>query len=142
MSFLLHTNVLSELRKRERCDPAVTRWYADVQEDEIFLSVLTIGEIRRGIELIRRRDARSARALNDWIEVVLADHSERILMVDQRIADEWGRLCVPDPLPPIDGLIAATARVHGLTLATRDVAAVERTGVKVVNPFSPAANAP
>jgi len=136
LSYLIDTNVISELRKRERCHRGVADWFAGIAADEVFLSVLTIGEIRRGIELIRRRDARSARALTDWLDILSSDHRERILSVDQTVAEEWGRLNVPDPIPAVDGLLAATARVHDLTLATRNVADVERTGVRLVNPFA------
>jgi len=136
VSFLLDTNVVSELRKSERCDPAVRRWFDGLTDEEVFLSVLTIGEIRRGIEAVRRRDATSARALDEWLDVLTTDHAERILGVDRRVAEEWGRLNVPDPLPAIDGLLAATARVHSLTLATRNVGDVKRTGVAVMNPFA------
>lgn len=135
MSYLLDTNVVSELRKGERSDPHVAAWYASVAGADKFLSVLTVGEIRRGIEGIRRRDTSSARALDVWLARLLADHSARILTVTEPIADEWGRLNVPDPLPVIDGLLAATAIVHGLTLATRNVDDVERTAVACVNPF-------
>jgi toxin FitB len=101
------------------------------------LSVLTIGEIRRGVERIRRRDAKSARALEAWLRRLVAEHSDRILPIDEAVAEEWGRLGVPDPIPVIDGLLAATARVHGLTFATRNQKDVMRTGVPYVNPFAP-----
>ncbi len=135
MSYLVDTNVLSELRKGRRCDPKVLRWFAAVAEEDVFLSVLVVGEIRRGIERIRRRDARSARALDGWLRKLVAGHRERVLPVDETVAEEWGRLSVPDPMPVVDGLLAATARVHGLTLATRNVRDVARTGVSCVNPF-------
>lgn len=128
--------MISELRKRERCHPAVTAWFSDLASADIYLSVLTIGEIRRGIELIRRRDSASARALGDWLHAVCTDHRERILAVDRTVAEEWGRINVPDPIPVVDGLLAATARVHDLTLATRNVTDVERTGVRFVDPFA------
>ena len=137
MSYLVDTNVLSELRKGERCDPHVLRWFSSVSTDEIYLSVLTIGEIRRGVERIRRRDARSARALGAWLRRLIVEHSDRILPIDDAVAEEWGRLGVPDPIPVIDGLMAATARVHGLTFATRNQKDVMRTGVSCINPFSP-----
>ena len=136
MSYLIDTNVVSELRKRERCHEGVADWFAGVATDEVFLSVLTIGEIRRGIELIRRRDAHSAGALDDWLDILSSDHRERILSVDQSVDEEWGRLNVPDPIPAVDGLLAATTRVHDLTLATRNVVDVKRTGVRFVNPFA------
>ena len=101
----------------------------------MFLSVLTVGEIRRGIESIRRRDVSAARALDVWFSKVMANHSERILPVTDAVADEWGRFNVPDPLPVIDGLLAATAKDHGLTLVTRNVSDVEATGIPIINPF-------
>jgi toxin FitB len=136
VSYLVDTNVISELRKGSRCNQSVAAWWSTVAEDEIFLSVLTIGEIRRGIESIRRRDARSAAVLETWLTRVVTDHAARILPVDLDITEEWGRLNVPDPLPVIDGLIAATARVRGLTLVTRNVPDIARTGVSTLNPWS------
>lgn len=138
MSYLVDTNVLSELRKGRRCDPNVLRWFSTVPDEDVFLSVLAVGEIRRGIERIRRRDARTAGALDTWLRRLLAGHRDRVLSVDEAVAEEWGRLGVPDPIPVVDGLMAATARVHGLTLATRNVRDVERTGVPCVNPFEAA----
>ena len=135
MSFLLDTNVVSELRKASKCDPSVARWFTGVSEDEVFLSTLTIGEIRKGIESIRRRDPDSAEALDRWLRELVDENLERILGVDLRVAEEWGRMNVPDRLPVIDGLLAATARVHDLTLATRNVKDVARTGIRCINPF-------
>jgi predicted nucleic acid-binding protein len=137
LSYLIDTNVISELRKRNRCNANVSAWFARIAAEDLFLSVLTVGEIRRGIENIRRRDSSSASALEVWCSKLLADHSGRILPVTGPIAEEWGRLNVPDPLPAIDGLLAATAKVHGLTLVTRNVADIEATGVPVINPFEP-----
>ena len=136
MSYLVDTNVISELRKGSRCDQSVADWWSSVPDGEIFLSVLTIGEIRKGIEGIRRRDARSAISLDVWLSKVVADHGDRILPVDHDVAEEWGRLSVPDPLPVIDALLAATARVRGLTLVTRNIADIGRTGVSTINPWS------
>lgn len=136
MSYLLDTNVISELRKGKRADASVTAWFADVAEEEIFLSVLTIGEIRRGIEGVRRRDPDSAAALDRWLTLVSEAHGDRVVPIDRAIAEEWGRMSVPDPLPVVDGLLAATARVFGLTLVTRNVADVESTGVEVFDPFA------
>jgi predicted nucleic acid-binding protein len=135
LSYLLDTNVISELRKGERADSGVTAWFADVAEEEIFLSVLTIGEIRRGIESVRRRDPDSAAALDRWLASLSEDYGDRILPIDRSIAEEWGRINVPDPLPVVDGLLAATARVLGLTLVTRNVADVGGTGVALLDPF-------
>lgn len=87
------------------------------------------------VELIRRRDAEVAAALGAWLDELATAHADRILPVDGAVAEEWGRLNVPDPIPVVDGLIAATARVHGLRLATRNLADVERTGVDCLDPF-------
>ena len=136
MSFLIDTNVISELRKAHRCDERVAHWFAAVDDDEIFLSVLTIGEIRRGIENIHRRDSRSAAALNRWLRGLVETFHERILVVDRSVAEEWGRMSAPASLPVVDGLLAATAKVHGLSLATRNTKHVVRTGVTCFNPFT------
>lgn len=136
MSYLLDTNVVSELRKGGRCNPGVASWFAEIPPEKIYLSVLTVGEIRKGIENIRRRDEQAAEALETWLGELVATHSDRILPVDEVIAERWGRLNVPDPLPVLDSLLAATASVHGLTLVTRNVKDVKRTGVDCLNPFS------
>ncbi len=135
MSYLIDTNVISELRKRDRCNANVSAWYQNVAGEDLFLSVLTLGEIRRGIESISRRDTSSALALEVWFAKLLVNHRARILPVTEPVAEEWGRFNIPDPLPVIDGLLAATAKVHGLTLVTRNVSDVEATGIPVINPF-------
>jgi toxin FitB len=136
LSYLLDTNVISELRKGERAHPGVAAWFADLAEEEIFLSVLTIGEIRRGVESVRRRDLDAAASLDSWLVRISEAYSDRILPIDRAIAEEWGKMNVPDPLPVVDSLLAATARVVGLTLATRNVADVASTGVELLDPFA------
>jgi predicted nucleic acid-binding protein len=135
VSYLVDTNVISELRKGRRADPGVASWFAGLADEEVFLSALTLGEIRRGIESIRRRDPKAAAALDSWLGRVSEVHRERVLPVDRAIAEEWGRMNVPDPLPVVDGLLAATARVSGLTLATRNIADIVRAGVDCFDPF-------
>lgn len=135
MSYLLDTNVIAELRKGDRADRHVIAWFDDLPDEEIYLSVLTIGEVRRGIESIRRRDPDSALALDSWLARLDDDHRDRILPVDCAISEEWGRMNVPNPLPVIDGLLVATAKVKGLTFATRNVADVQSTGVEILDPF-------
>jgi toxin FitB len=136
LSYLLDTNVLSELRKGPRADPGVVRWLDSVDDSALFLSVLVLGEIRQGIERVRRRDKRSARALEQWLRSLVESYADRVLAVDATVAERWGELNVPDPLPVVDGLIAATARVHGLTVVTRNSDDFKRAGVEVLNPFA------
>jgi len=136
LSYLVDTNIVSELRKKRRCDPGVAAWFAQVPSEEIYLSALTLGEIRKGIESLRRRDAASAEVLDRWLHELAADYAGRILPIDQAIAEQWGRFNVPDPLSMLDSLLAATASVHRMTLVTRNLKDVERTGVGCLNPFS------
>lgn len=135
MSYLIDTNVILELRKGPRCNEHVSAWFARVPDDEILLSVLVIGEIRRGIERIRTRDAKSAASLETWLAKILMSHSGRILSVDREVAEQWGRMNAVTPLSTVDSLLAATAKVHGLTLVTRNVADIAATGVEYFNPF-------
>jgi toxin FitB len=136
LSYLVDTNVISEFRKGDRADRNVVSWFVGLADEEIFLSVLTLGEIRRGIESIRRRDPKTASALESWFGRVTDQYRDRVLPIDRAIAEEWGRMNAPDPLSVVDGLLAATAKVVGLTLATRNTADIERTGVSYLNPFS------
>lgn len=135
MKFLLDTNIISELRKRERAHPNVAKWVAQTPVKDIGTSVLVLAEIRRGIELKRRRDPEQAQSLDRWFAQMRTRLADRVLPIDEPIAEAWSRLGIPDPLPLIDGLLAATAKVHGLTLVTRNTADVARTGVEVLDPF-------
>ena len=135
MSFLIDTNIISEVRKGERCDPAVAAWWAGVAEDDLWLSALVLGEIRKGVELARRRDPRKADALEAWLGDVIAGFGDRVLPVDTAVAEEWGRMNAIRPLPVIDALLAATAKANGLTLVTRNGADVAGLDLDVLNPF-------
>ncbi len=135
MSWLLDTNVLSELRKGERGSAAVRAWLLAHANDDLYTSVLVLGEIRRGIELKRGRDPASAASLDEWVTRLERDFGSRILPVDAAVADCWGRLNVPDRLPAVDGLLAATAVVYELAVVTGNVRDFARSGVGVVNPF-------
>jgi predicted nucleic acid-binding protein len=135
VSYLLDTNVLSELRKGPRGNPHVATWFAPVPDHAIYLSVLVIGEIRRGIERIRSREPRGATMLEDWLTQVITGNHGRILAVDYVVAEEWGRMTASRPFSTVDSLLAATAKVHGLTLVTRNVIDIAATGVAYLNPF-------
>ena len=140
MSYLLDTNVISEVRKAQ-ANPHVRAWFASVSGDSLYLSVLTVGEIRRGIERVRRRDPAQAAVFEAWLVSLHQHYADRLLPVTVEIAEEWGRLNVPDLLPTIDGLLAATARVGGLVLVTRNTADLARTGVRLLDPFTPTTSA-
>ena len=133
--FLIDSNIISELHKGPRCDPNVASWFRRARDDELFLSVLVIGEIRQGIERIRTRNPRRAQALETWIDELRESFDDRILPVDERVAQRWGRMNARVLLPVIDSLLAATADAHGLTLVTRNVKDVARSGVRFLNPF-------
>jgi predicted nucleic acid-binding protein len=136
MGFLIDTNILSEIQKGERADAGVKTWYADCDTAELYLSVLVVGEIRQGIERLKRRDPVQAERLENRLSEILSIMQERILPITESIAQRWGRINSPDPLPVIDGLLAATALEHKLTLVTRNVRDVQRSGVVLLNPFS------
>ena len=135
MSYLIDTNIISEIRKRDRCDPRVAAWYASIGDEAIYLSVLVLGEIRRGIERVKPRDPAQARALENWLDQLTKSFAERMLPIDQPVADAWGRMSAVRPLPIIDALLAATAKVNGMTLVTRNSSDVAGLGVPVLNPF-------
>lgn len=136
MSYLIDSNVVSELRKRERADAGVRQWFDEVDDTELFLSVLTVGEIRRGIDSIHRRDGARALSLHRWFRVLVTAYETRLLPVDQKVAEEWGRMNAVRTLPAVDSLLAATAHVHGLTFVTRNTRDVAQTGVPCLNPFT------
>jgi predicted nucleic acid-binding protein len=136
MSYLLDTNVVSELRKGKHANVKVRAWFGAVDDAAVYLSVLVIGELRQGIEGIRRRDAATAAQLERWLGELVQRHAERVLPVDAAVADRWGRLNVPDPVPVVDGMLAATALVHSLTLVSRNIRDVRRTGVRHLDPFA------
>jgi predicted nucleic acid-binding protein len=137
VNYLIDTNIISEVRKGARCDANVARWYESIADDSLYLSVLVLGEIRKGIEKARSHDGMQARALEKWLAAVSKAFGERVLAIDHAVADEWGRMGAPRPLPVIDALLAATAKVHGMTLVTRNIRNVAGLGARVLNPFDP-----
>ncbi|MGH3863070.1 type II toxin-antitoxin system VapC family toxin [Actinokineospora sp.] len=136
MSYLLDTNVLSEWRKPVP-DPGVIDWFARVHVDDLYISVVTIGEIRRGVSrLLVRGDHRLAAVYESWLIATKDRFADRIIAITTEIAEEWGHSGASHPTPAADGLIAATAKARGWTVVTRNVKDFEPTGVRLLNPFS------
>lgn len=136
--YLIDTNVISEARKKSEANLGVIDFFHRVANtgDPVYLSVITIGELRRGVELIRLRgDAEQAGLLEDWLCAVRDQYADKVLAFDADAAQVWGRLRVPNPEHALDKQIAATALVHDLTVVTRNSADFAGTGVKVMNPF-------
>jgi toxin FitB len=135
--FLIDTNIISEWRKGERCNANVASWFASIDANDLYLSVLVLGEIRKGIEGLRSRDPLQARALDAWLARVDKAFGDRILPIDSEVADEWGRLSAIRPISIVDGLLAATAKIHQMTLVTRNESDLAGLGATVLNPFHP-----
>ncbi|MBV8084731.1 MAG: type II toxin-antitoxin system VapC family toxin [Chloroflexi bacterium] len=135
MSYLLDTNVVSEARKPD-ADANVREWLTSVTGPELYLSVMVIGEIRQGIERLRAGDSQRAAEYERWLGTLRRDYADRIVSVTEQIAEEWGRLNAARPLPMVDGLLAASARVLGLTLVTRNERDFRGLSVIVLNPFN------
>lgn len=135
MGYLIDTNVWSELQKGERTNTGVRRWFFATDANDLYLSVLVVGEVSRGIERLRRRDPDQATRLEQRLSQLKAAMHDRILPVTTTIAERWGVINVPDPLPVVDGLLAATAIEHNLVLVTRNVRDIKRSGVTWLNPF-------
>jgi len=134
--YLLDTNVVSELRKGPACAPAVAEWASSVESADLAMSVLVPGEIRHGIEVLRRRgDGQQADLFSAWLDRLKSEFADRFISVSGRIAERWGELRGISPLPPIDGLMAATALEHDLTFVTRDSGPLAGTGVRLLNPW-------
>jgi predicted nucleic acid-binding protein len=136
--YLIDTNVISELRKKSKANPGVKQFFkrSDVQEASLFISVITVGELRRGVELIRHRgDQAQALELEAWLQNVIAEYSECILDFTESESQVWGRLRVPHHENAIDKQIAATALTYGLTLVTRNVQDFAGSGIPMINPF-------
>lgn len=135
MNHLIDTNIIFEIRKGRRCDPNVARWYEKNEDASLYLSVLVIGEIRSGIEKVRTKDTAKANALEQWLITVDKAFGERILPVDRAVAHEWGRLKAHRSLPVVDGFLAATAKIHRMTLVTRNTDDIADVDVSMLNPF-------
>lgn len=137
--YLIDTNVISEVRKKEKANLGVTRFFSQINlaDEAAYLSAITIGELRRGAEIIRRRgDAQQAELLERWLIDVVDEYQDSILGLDAEAAQVWGRLRVPKPENELDKQIAAIALIHDLTVVTRNTAHFESAGARVLNPFS------
>ena len=136
--YLVDTDVISELRKKGKVNAGVVSFFRDAASNDtsLYLSAVSIGELRRGAELIRHRgDATQAQRLERWLGKLLTEYGENILPFDADTAQIWGRLRVPHPENPLDKQIAATALIYDLTLVTRNVRHFAATGVKLLDPF-------
>lgn len=135
MRYLLDTNFISELRKGDRANSGVQAWALANDPGLCALSVITIGEIRKGIEDKRRADTRQAHVIEGWLATILTEFADCILPVNTAIADRWGRLLSTTQLPAQDLLLAATALEYGLTVITRNIADFEGSGARIHNPW-------
>jgi hypothetical protein len=134
VSFLLDTNVVSEIRKPNR-NAGVSAWFEGVDSGDLYLSVLVVGEIKQGIERLRRRNPKQSDVFERWLTVLKKDFDERLLPVSSSVAERWGLLNSVRPLPVVDGLLAATAIEHDLTLVTRDDRTLAESGARLLNPW-------
>jgi hypothetical protein len=135
LSYLLDTNVISEFRKGNQMHPSVQNWWCETDVQSVYVSVMVLGEIRQGIERLRTSDPQRARAIERWLRSIARSMGTRVLVVNQQIADVWGRMGIKRTLPLVDSLLAATALAHDLTLVTRNTKDIKDTGVRYLNPF-------
>lgn len=134
--YLVDTNVISDARKGKKANPGIQKFFQAIDAADLYLSVQTIGEIRRGLENIRHRgDMPQARKLEKWLDLVVTDYADRILGFDEECAQVWGKLMSPHHEHPIDKQIAAIALIHNLIVVTRNVNDFRGTNVKIENPF-------
>jgi hypothetical protein len=136
--YLVDTDVISEARKGDKGNPGVRQFFRDAERGgaQLYLSAVTIGELRQGVESVRHRgDEPQARLLERWLNRVTSTYQDSILRFDEEIAEIWGRLRVPNPENPLDKQIAATALINDLTVVTRNTTHYLSTGVQVLNPF-------
>jgi len=137
--YLVDTNVISEIRKKLKANQGIRAFFKKAIEEDtpLFVSVVTIGELRRGVELVRYRgDVRQADRLEEWLDALLREYQDNVLDINHDIAQLWGKLRVPHPENAIDKQIAATALIYDLTVVTRNHRDFVKTGVRVLNPFT------
>jgi len=137
--YLIDTNVISEIRKGNKANPGVRQFFdAAIQDNApLYISAITIGELRRGVDLIfHRGDASQGKRLEDWLNTLLEEYQNNILNIDGDIALLWGKLRVPEPEHALDKLIAATGIIYDLTVVTRSTKDFDNTGARLLNPFT------
>ncbi len=135
--YLIDTNVISEVRKGSKANSGVRKFFESLDTGDLYLAAQTVGEIRRGLENIRRRgDLEQAKKLEKWLDSIVTNYAARVLSFDETCAQVWGRLMSPHHEHPIDKQIAAIALVHNLTVVTRNVDDFRDTGAQIENPFS------
>ncbi|MDO9163526.1 MAG: type II toxin-antitoxin system VapC family toxin [Methylococcaceae bacterium] len=137
--YLIDTNIISEIRKGNKANPGVRQFFdAAIQDNApLYISAITIGELRRGVDLIfHRGDASQGKLLEDWLNTLLDEYQNNILSIDGEIALLWGKLRVPEPEHALDKLIAATGIIYDLTVVTRNTKDFNNTGVRLLNPFT------
>ena len=115
--------------------PSVQKWWSETDVQSVYVSVMVLGEIRQGIERLRIKDPQRARAIERWLQSIVRSMGARVLVVNQQIADAWGRMGIKRTLPLVDSVLAATALAHDLTLVTRNTKDIKDTGVRYLNPF-------
>jgi len=135
MPYLLDTNIISELRKAPTCDPKLLKWAKSTASEQHFLSLLTFGEIRKGIEILRRRSPQQCNAFENWLLQLQQQYRDNVLPLSESVINRWGHLMATRTFPVIDGILAATALTFDLTLATRNIDDFAGSGVDLVNPF-------
>jgi hypothetical protein len=135
LKYLLDTNVLSEIRKGNNTHPAVRKWWSETDFLEIHVSVMVLGEIRQGVERLRGKNPQKAQEIERWLQSITNALGARLLVVNHKIADVWGRMGVKRTLPLVDSILAATAVAHELTLVTRNTKDIQNTGARYLNPF-------
>jgi predicted nucleic acid-binding protein len=136
VNVLVDTNVVSELKRGRHADARVVAWFSNIPSERVFTSVIVLGEVRRGIELVARRDKRQAELLERWYASIREHLANRVLAVDEPIMMIWSKISVPHMQPAYDGLIAATALAHGMTVVTRNALDYQRAGLDVIDPWS------
>jgi predicted nucleic acid-binding protein len=132
--YVLDTNIVSESVRR-RPDPVAMAWYASAEQHELCTSTLVVGEIRKGVEALRPRAPERALAFERWLAALVERFDSRVIPITVPIAETWGRLAAIRPLPTVDGLLIATAAVHGLTFVSREADRYADLGVSVLNPW-------